>query len=97
MEYLLSNLTYLQHLQLELLGSQDLFDGDRWQIFTQNLISFNFKFNGYYNLNRNVLESYRTSYRIEEKQWFVGYHNNSIFSIPYFAPNYIDMFQHLTS
>jgi hypothetical protein len=95
MEYLLSNLPYLQHLQLELLGLQDLFDGDRWQIFTQNLITFNFKFNGHSNLHRNVLESYRTSYWIEEKHWFVGYHNNSIFSIPCFAPNYIDMFQHL--
>ncbi|CAF1076712.1 unnamed protein product [Adineta steineri] len=95
MEYLLLNLPYLQYLQLELFGLQDLFDGDRWQSFTQNLIIFNFKFNAHYNLNRNVLESYRTSYWIEEKHWFVGYNNNSIFSIPHFAPNYIDMCQDL--
>ncbi|CAF0840521.1 unnamed protein product [Adineta steineri] len=94
MKYFLSNLPYLQHLCLELHGSQDLFDGYRWQNLTCNFITFNFKFKTQHHLNRNAIESYLTPFWLEEKHWYVGYNSYCIFSIPYFSPDELDMSQH---
>ncbi|CAF3726425.1 unnamed protein product, partial [Adineta steineri] len=90
-EYFLSNLPYLQHLRLDLHGSQDLFDGYRWQNLTCNFITFNFKFKTQDYLNRNNIESYFTPFWLEEKHWYVGYNRYCIFSIPYFVPVELDM------
>ena len=95
MEYFLSNLPYLKHLQLELNhGSKDLCDGYRWQNLTSTLITFNFKFLTRYRLNGNVIEPYMTPFWLEEKHWYIGYNDYCIFSIPYFAPDELDMSQY---
>lgn len=89
MEYLLSNRLYLKHLELEIKGLDDLVDGERWQILTNSLITFNFKFNIRVPLNDQFLDSFRTLFWLEEKQWFVAYEDQHLFSVPHFSPKQI--------
>ncbi len=50
-------------------SSPDLFDGDRWQ----TLITLNFKFDGMDFQIENTLDTFRTSFWLEKKCWFVAY------------------------
>ncbi|CAF1039305.1 unnamed protein product [Rotaria sordida] len=92
MEYFLSNCFYLKHLELHLRGYTDLADGQRWQILTNSLITFNFKFDIHicFDFIEQVLDSFRTLFWLEEKQWFIAYENDYLFSIPYFAPEQVN-------
>lgn len=90
MECLLSKLPDLQHLQLELNGSPDLFNGYRWQTLTHTFTTFNFKFNTEHNLNSNFLESFSTSFWLSEKHWFIGYYDCCLFSVPHFIPDHLN-------
>ena len=85
MECLLSNCFYLKYLELHIQGSKDLMDGHRWQILTNSLITFNFKFHAYLYGVKIIPDSFRTSFWLEEKHWFVAYQNNCLYSVPYFA------------
>ncbi|CAF3949426.1 unnamed protein product [Rotaria sordida] len=92
MEYFLSNCFYLKHLELHLTGFTDLANGQRWQMLTNSLVTFNFKFDTHicFKLIEQILDSFRTSFWLEEKQWFIAYYNDYLFSIPYFAPEQVD-------
>ncbi|CAF4708014.1 unnamed protein product, partial [Rotaria socialis] len=98
LERLLQDFPYLKHLELHASG-RNLVDGQRWQNLTKNLITFNFKFNTNFDLNKRILHSFRTSYWLEEKCWFVTYQNNCIFSVPLTAPNHVSIssYTHLYS
>ena len=48
-------------------------------------IKFNFKFHVYINNINSILDSFRTSYWLLKKQWYVTYDNYYLFTIPYFA------------
>ncbi|CAF1299496.1 unnamed protein product [Adineta steineri] len=75
----------LKYLTLEIHGQYDIVNAQRWEKLASNFITFNFKFfllnSSYSNLN-----SFRTSFWLEEKHWFIASDSNSIFSVPYFAP-----------
>ncbi|CAF4096923.1 unnamed protein product [Rotaria sordida] len=43
----------------------------------------------------NVLKSFRSSFWLEEKRWFVAYQDYCLFSVPHFAPNHVDISQQL--
>ncbi|CAF5089075.1 unnamed protein product, partial [Rotaria sp. Silwood1] len=92
MEYFLSNCFYLRHLELHLAGYADLTDGQRWQALTNSLVTFYFKFDIHICINfiEQILDSFRTSFWLEEKHWFIAYYNDYLFSIPYFAPEQVD-------
>ncbi|CAF4056139.1 unnamed protein product [Rotaria sordida] len=92
MEYFLSNCFYLKYLELHLTGFTDLANGQRWQTLTNSLVTFNFKFDTHicFKLIEQILDSFRTSFWLEEKQWFIAYYNDYLFSIPYFAPEQVD-------
>ncbi|UJR18203.1 hypothetical protein I4U23_005104 [Adineta vaga] len=47
------------------------------------------------NLNRNILETFRSSFWLVEKRWFVGYNDRCLFSIPHFSPESFDMSQYV--
>jgi hypothetical protein len=85
LERFLSKLTCLKHLELETHGENDILDGQRWQNLTANFFTFNFKFDLINCPNPN-LNSFRTSFWLEEKHWFVASNSNSVFSIPHFSP-----------
>jgi len=87
MEQFLSKLPHLRHLELNSDGMLDLSDGYRWQLLSSSLITFNFKFNINFDPFGNpILDSFRTSFWLKEKQWFVAFDFLHLFSIPYFAP-----------
>jgi hypothetical protein len=86
MEQFLLNLPCLTHLTLDVIGSTDLADGHRWQRLSVGLIIFNFKFKVIVNNIQQMLDSFRTPFWIQEKRWYVAYHNGYLFSVPKFAP-----------
>ncbi|CAF1028509.1 unnamed protein product [Rotaria sordida] len=90
--HLAPQLKSLDHLELHLRGYTDLADGQRWQTLTNSLITFNFKFNIHicFDFIEQVLDSFRTLFWLEEKQWFIAYENDYLFSIPYFAPEQVN-------
>jgi hypothetical protein len=89
MESLLSNRFHLKHLELHVRGFFDLADGHRWQTLTNPLMTFNFKFDVQLLFPQKNLNSFRTPFWREQKQWFVAYQDNCLFSIPYFAPKQV--------
>lgn len=89
MEQFLPNFPHLKYLELNLSGTNDLIDGNRWQLLTSSIITFNFKFN--VDSNFSSLDSFRTSFWREEKRWYVGRQKTSVFSVPYFSPVRIDI------
>ena len=90
-EQFLSRLPYLKHLELKAYAFEnDIADGYQWQILAISLITFNFKFNVSLTDISDTLNSFCTSFWLEEKRWFVAYQYNSLFSIPHFAPVQID-------
>jgi hypothetical protein len=88
-------LTALQRLRrLELVvsfgGELDLLDGYQWEIFIIErlplLSTFNFKF-CMENMNRNVLDQYRSRFWLD-RHWYVAYldSHSFLFTVPYFVP-----------
>jgi hypothetical protein len=86
MEWFLSNLIYLKHLELEITGYNDLADGNQWEMLSYNLLTFNFKFQINLDPLEDLLHSFRTSYWLHIKSWYVAYDNQYLFSVPHFAP-----------
>ncbi len=91
MEQFLSNLPYLKYLELIANCPNDFIDGQRWEILTKCLKRFNFKFYLPFDVQSDDLNSFRTSYWLEEKCWFVAGDKSCLFSIPHFAPDHIDI------
>ncbi|CAF3031780.1 unnamed protein product [Rotaria sp. Silwood2] len=85
MEQLLGNLPSLKYLELHANGHDDLVDGQRWQMITSRLIMFNFYFSIPKDLESQDLDSFRSSFWLNEKHWFVASINRSLFSVPSFA------------
>ncbi len=77
MECFLLNLPHLRHLQFETKGHIDHIDGLRWQILTEDLITFNFKINVEMNRVDPILDLYRSSFCLLQKRWYVYF----VFSI----------------
>lgn len=86
MEQFLSKLIYLKHFVLETHAEDDILNVRRWEKLTAKLHTFNFKFY-IMNSSSHNLDSYRTSFWLKEKHWYVALDYNSIFSIPYFCPS----------
>jgi hypothetical protein len=51
------------------------------QLITQSFTTFNFKVNVELNSIEQTLNPFRTPFRLEEKRWFVAYHNKCLFSL----------------
>ena len=88
-ECLLTNLPCLKHVELHTNGSRELADGQRWQMLTQSLTTFHFNFKiEWLDINEHI-DSFRTPFWIHEKQWFVAYYDNYLFSVPYFLNTHL--------
>ncbi|CAF4822099.1 unnamed protein product, partial [Rotaria sp. Silwood1] len=67
LEEMMSNLPRLKHLILIVNCNCDVVNGQRWQMIVQHLITFNFMFNLSVSLESQDLDSFRTSFWLEEK------------------------------
>jgi hypothetical protein len=81
MECFLSHLSSLKHVQLDLIGNNDLADGYRWQMLTTNWTTFIFKFHLELISDYETLISFQTLFWLEEKHWFVTYTDSCLHSI----------------
>jgi hypothetical protein len=91
MERFLPNLSCLTHLTLHAKGSIDLVDGHRWERLSSGFTIFNFKFNVIVQNTQQMLDSFRTSFWLREKLWYVAYENEYLFSVREFAPTDVVM------
>lgn len=85
-EFLLSNLLYLKHVELHAENLDGLADGYRWQTLTSTLKTLKFKFKINFNSIEPHLDSFRSAFWLQEKRWYVAYSNEHLFSVPHFAP-----------
>lgn len=98
MEDLLPQFPHLRYFYLLAWGdNDDIVDGYRWQTITSSLNLFCFKLFVNSGNADNVLDSFRTSFWLEERRWFVARQDRCVFSIPYFASNDIDISQPLST
>jgi hypothetical protein len=86
MEAFLPNISHLTHLTLQAKSSIDLVDGYRWKMLTSRFVTFNFNFSVALHRDDQILDSFRTSFWLEEKHWYVAYNEKHLFSVPHFAP-----------
>ncbi|UJR12198.1 hypothetical protein I4U23_016375 [Adineta vaga] len=63
------------------LSDMSIIDGYRWQTITQSLMSFNFLLLVQDNLTEQSLDSFRTSFWIEEKHWFIAFYDKHLFTV----------------
>jgi hypothetical protein len=90
LEQMMSNLPRLQHLELIVDCINDVVDGNRWQIKTKYLVTFKFMFHLSNELESQGLDSFRSSFWLEEKRWFVAYTHRRVFSVPHFLATEAD-------
>ncbi|CAF2035753.1 unnamed protein product [Rotaria magnacalcarata] len=92
-EQLLSKIPNLTHFELDTQGNIDLIDGQQWELLVSHLIVFNFRIHLFCPLlnfsKNNILESFRSLFWLEHKQWFVSYDDPDIFTVPRFASNIV--------
>ncbi|CAF5043864.1 unnamed protein product, partial [Rotaria sp. Silwood1] len=67
LEEMMSDLPRLKHLILIANCNRDVVNGQRWQMIVQHLVTFNFMFNLSVSLEYQDLDSFRTSFWLEEK------------------------------
>ncbi|CAF3936133.1 unnamed protein product [Rotaria sordida] len=84
LEEMMSNLPRLKHLILIANCNRDVVNGQRWQMILQHLITFNFMFYLSVSLESQDLDSFRTSFWLEEKHWFVACGRKNLYSVPHF-------------
>jgi hypothetical protein len=89
-ERLLSNLPCLTTFEFRAQVAPDLTDGQRWQMVAGHLRTLNFYLQVTLDHAEQILDSYRSSFWLEEKCWFVAYTNNCLFSVPHFADKNTD-------
>ncbi len=87
MEQLLLNLPRLKYFEISGKGSFDLTNGYLWERLTHQLITFNFNFCLKIYEIEEILNSFRTSFWIERKKWFVVATRERLFSVSHFSEN----------
>ena len=89
-EQMTASLPRLKHLELHADCNNDVVNGERWRMQVKNLVTFNFKFRLSAELVSEDLDSFRTSFRVQQKRWFVAYANRRLFSVPHFCVSETD-------
>lgn len=85
MEQLMAKLPSLKYLELRLNGDVDLLNGQRWQTIMSRLSTFDFLFGLTIDVEVPDLDSFRSSFWLVEKQWFVAYDHGFLMSVSRFA------------
>ena len=84
-ERMMTNVPRLKHLELRADCNNDVVNGERWQMRVKDLVTFNFKLRLLDELVSEDLDSFRTSFWVEQKCWFVAYTYGCLFSVPHFC------------
>ncbi|CAF1208316.1 unnamed protein product [Adineta ricciae] len=87
----LRNFPNLTHFEVKILYQNvdmTMATGYYWQTITQSLSSFSFKFRLQ---SEMYVNSFRTPFWVEEKRWFVAYHDRYLFTISDFALPYANI------
>lgn len=90
MEQMMSNLPRLRHLDLVSYCNMDVIDGRRWEISAKNLITFQFRFRSRFEIEWQQLDSFRTSFWMTVKKWFVASRKALVFSL---SPSVIEQME----
>ena len=93
-EQILAQLPYLKEFELKTVGTMDLANGHQWERLVKDFRRFNFRFWIHYLRIEDVFDTFRSHFWLEEKRWFIAYHERCLFSIPRFLPNSIDVSRH---
>jgi hypothetical protein len=73
----------LKHLELRIKGYFDLAIGHLWQLLAKNLATLKFIVNvNLESIEDNFLDTFRTSFWLEEKRWFVAYADKYLYTVP---------------
>ena len=87
LEQMMFNLPRLRHLDLVSDCTNDVTDGQRWESIAKNLLTFIFSFTlDVYIESERQLDSFRTSFWLDEKRWFVAYMDGRLFSVSMSKP-----------
>jgi hypothetical protein len=78
----LKNFSCLKHLELRTKCHADLINGHEWKFLAKHLIKLKFLFTIQLHSIEEILDTYRTSFWLEQKRWFVGYHRKYLYTIP---------------
>ena len=87
-EQTLTTVPHLKHLELYTRCSLNVVDGHRWENISSSLTTLNFFFIINIEQVEDVLDTFRTTYWLEVKRWFVAFYHDRFFSIPRFADTY---------
>lgn len=77
----MSNLPRLRHLTLFSSCDKDVVNGHHWERIVRNLLTFTFKFSTYQEIESEQLNSFRTSFWLDQKRWFVAYIDGQFLSL----------------
>lgn len=99
-EGMILNLPRLQHLELIASCYKDVIDGQRWEKNVKDLVTFKFMFYTYV-ARPQELDSFRTSFWLQHKRWFVAYMKGQFFSLPHFltmgTDDHSEIYQYTTA
>ncbi|CAF0745344.1 unnamed protein product [Adineta ricciae] len=84
-ERMMTNLPRLKHMKLTGNCEKNVVDGYRLELKAKHLVSFEFSFCIYDILVSSDLDSFRTSFWLQEKQWFVCYYSKYFFTMSYLS------------
>ncbi|CAF0984471.1 unnamed protein product [Rotaria magnacalcarata] len=79
-----------RNLKDDIEDTKDIIDGNQWKYLVSHLQTFNFRFCLAERLDKQILDSFRSSFWLEQKKWFVSYDDlessPSLFTVPRFTP-----------
>ncbi|CAF4897812.1 unnamed protein product, partial [Rotaria sp. Silwood1] len=82
-----------QSSEVDIEDATDIIDGNQWKYLVSHLQIFDFRFCLADRLNKQILDSFRTSFWLTQKKWFVAYDDlqssSCLFTVPRFAPKNI--------
>jgi hypothetical protein len=82
--------SWIKHLNLDIEESTDIIDGNQWKYAVSHLRTFDFRFYLSEIPAKQILESFRTPFWLEQKRWFVAFDDCQsslcLFTVPRFAP-----------
>ena len=81
-EKFLMNFPRLKHLDLQAKSYADLVNGNQLAILAKHFITFKFIFEVNLALIERTFDTFRTSFWLINKRWFVAYNNNYLYTIP---------------
>ncbi|CAF3965173.1 unnamed protein product [Rotaria sp. Silwood1] len=81
-EKFLLNFPSLKHLELSTKIDNNFVTGHQLENLSKDLITLKFIFKITLDLIEETLDTFRTSFWLEEKCWFVAYENNYLYTVP---------------